>query len=285
MPRNYIELFRTRTTNISTALTLCYAGKESCRPQHAFGPAARVHYLIHFVLRGKGRFTSKGTVYPLEKNQLFVIKPGETSYYIADEQDPWEYIWIAFTGSDVTSVLQNCGLLNDTPVADFSPEPRLLNALEDTITQLQGKNENEYALLGNLYTVFGCLASNYHNATHQCQNLYLKQALNFIHNNYSHHIQIRDIAEYLQIDRTYLYRLFMDELHIPPKKYLLKYQLKMALQLLTNSNLSIKEIAYTCGFTDPAAFSRLFSAEYGFTPSQFRLIDGDEVLSYVNREK
>ena len=285
MPRNFIELFRTRKTNDSVSLALCYAGKESCLPGHFFGPASRAHYLIHFILNGKGQFVAHSNVYNLGSNQLFIIKPGETSYYTADEKEPWEYIWIAFMGSDVTTILQNCGLLNDPPVANFSPEPRLINALEDMISQLQLKSENDYALLGNLYTVFGCLSNNYHHAAQTCQNIYLRQALNFIHNNYSHNNQVSDIAEYLKIDRTYLYRLFMDEFKMPPKKYLQQYQLKMALQLLTNSDMAIKEISYTCGFPDPAAFSKRFSAAYGFTPRQFRQIDGDAVLSYIEKDE
>ncbi len=280
MPRNFIELFRTRKANDSVSLVLCYAGKEYCLPGHFFGPASRAHYLIHFVLQGKGQFIINGNTYNLVANQLFVIKPGETSYYAADEKDPWEYIWIAFMGADVTMILQNCGLLDDSPVAFFSPEPKLINALEDIVNQLQQKQENDYALLGNLYTVFGCLSCNYHSAAQTCQNIYLKQALNFIHNNYSHHIQIADIAEYLKIDRTYLYRLFMDEFQMAPKKYLEQYQLKMALQLLSNSDMAIKEISYTCGFPDPTAFTKCFRASYGFTPRQVRKIDGDAVLSY-----
>lgn len=108
--------------------------------------------------------------------------------------------------------------------------------------------------------------------------------MNFIQNNYSHNIRIQDIADYLQIDRTYLYRLFMDEFHLSPKQYLLKYQIRISLQLLTNSKMQIKEVAYSCGFSDPAAFSKYFYKELGFTPKEFRHIDGDAILSYVNRQ-
>lgn len=270
MARNYIELYRTRNPNNSASMLLTYAGHEACKPGHHFGPAVRMHYLIHFIIKGKGSFTSAGNTYTLSKNQLFLIKPGEMSFYVADETDPWEYFWIAFTGSDSTTILQNCGLLSSNPTASYLPEKKLLNALKDIIYQLQNKIENDYSLLGNLYTIFGCLAGQYreeHNSTH---NLYMRQALNYIQNNYHRNIKISDIATHLQIDRTYLYRLFTDQFHMSPKKYLLHYQLKMALQLLTNSTLSITEIAYACGFSDPSAFSHSFTKEYGNTPSQTR---------------
>lgn len=249
-----------------------------------------MHYLIHFILKGKGYFTSGGTTYPLEKNQLFLIKPGETSFYIADENDPWEYIWVAFTGSDSTTILQNCGLLSDKPFSSFIPDKKLIDALDNTISQLQNKTENDYSLLGNLYTIFGCLANQYREEQNPSHNLYIRQALNYIQNNYHRNIKVQDIADHLQIDRTYLYRLFKDQFHMSPKKYLLQYQLKMALQLLTNSNMSSAEIAYACGFSDPSAFSHLFTKEYGSTPTQTRiarfssLSPGEEIDSEYSPE-
>lgn len=270
MVRNYIELYRTRNLNNSASMILWYAGQEACRPGHFFGPAVRMHYLIHFIHSGKGYFTYNKKTYTLSQNQLFLIKPGETSFYIADEKDPWEYSWIAFTGSDATTILQSCGLLSDNPTSHFLPEKKLLSALKDTIVQLQSKTENDYSLLGNLYIIFGCLANQYREEQNPSQNLYTRQALTFIQNNYHRNIKVQNIADHLQIDRTYLYRLFMEQFHMSPKKYLLQYQLKMALQLLTNSNKTSAEIAYSCGFSDPSAFSHIFTKEYGSTPTQVR---------------
>jgi len=271
MSRDYIELHRNKTSSKSVSLSLCYAGHEACRPKHYFGPAVRMHYLIHFILKGKGFFTSNGTTYALEENNLFLIKPGETSFYIADEVDPWEYIWIAFTGYDAATILQNCGLLSNSPFSSFLPDEELINALNNIIFQLQSKTENEYSLLGNLYTILGCLVNQYRKEQNPSHNLYIHQALNYIQNNYYRNIKVQDIAEHLQIDRTYLYRLFMEQFHVSPKKYLLQYQLKMALQLLTNSDMSCTEIAYSCGFSNPSAFSHLFAKEYGNKPTQIRI--------------
>ncbi len=47
-------------------------------------------------------------------------------------------------------------------------------------------------------------------------------------------------------------------------------RLREGLKLLTNSEMTIAEIAYTVGFSDPAYFSRTFSQEFGKAPSAFR---------------
>jgi len=52
--------------------------------------------------------------------------------------------------------------------------------------------------------------------------------------------------------------------------YVRSLRLQKARQLLLNSTLSVKEIAYEVGFSDPAYFTRSFTAEYGESPSETR---------------
>lgn len=47
-------------------------------------------------------------------------------------------------------------------------------------------------------------------------------------------------------------------------------RLRKGRELLQNSGSTISEVAYNCGFTDPAYFSRTFSKEFGTAPSSFK---------------
>lgn len=282
MGRNIVEFFRDKKFDSSSALLLCYAGREQCKPNHHFGPAIRAHYLLHFIVNGKGSYHTRGKKYELGKNQMFLIKPGESTFYIADEKDPWEYIWIAFNGTSVDNILQDCGLLSENPISYYSPDSILIGSLSDIIQQLSSKTENEYALLGDLYSIFGSLSRNHYNQEYHSNSLFIKQSLSFIQNNYSCDIKVQDIADYVQIDRTYLYRIFMDEFELSPKQYLMQYRIKRASELLSNTNLSVNEIAYYCGFRDPSAFCKHFRTQLGFTPKEYRKIDGNSTLSYVD---
>ena len=71
-------------------------GWEHCEPSHFFGPTARMYWLLHYVVSGSGVFETGGVRYPVRTGQMFVIRPLETTFYQADEHDPWEYIWIGF---------------------------------------------------------------------------------------------------------------------------------------------------------------------------------------------
>ena len=83
---------------MNTSLEIYFCGREQCAAGHSFGPAVRPHYLIHFILSGKGRYHVNGDAYHLQAGDAFLIYPGETTVYEADEKNPWEYAWIGFGG-------------------------------------------------------------------------------------------------------------------------------------------------------------------------------------------
>ena len=98
-----------------------------------------------------------------------------------------------------------------------------------------------------------------------------KKAKEYMDNNYSYHIRISDIASFVGIDRTYLYRIFMEQEHISPKQYLFQLRIRTAVSMLSDSRYTITEIAYSCGFQDASAFCNYFKKAMGVTPRQFRI--------------
>ena len=92
----------------------------------------------------------------------------------------------------------------------------------------------------------------------QAKSIHVEKAIDYIYENYYKSITIIDIANYLGIDRTYLYRLFKEEYNMSPQKYLLNFRLKAAMNKLEGGNMSIAEIAYSCGFSDSSAFCHQF---------------------------
>ena len=72
-------------------------GSQICKPRHSFGPALRTHWLLHYVVSGKGYFRIKDREYTVTAGNIFVIPPFVETYYEADSRDPWEYIWVGFT--------------------------------------------------------------------------------------------------------------------------------------------------------------------------------------------
>ena len=95
-------------------MTCC--GCSRTEPLHCFGPAMKPHYLIHYVLNGRGIFKMEGEEYPLEAGCGFLIEPGQMSFYQADEKDPWMYIWVGFAGERAEEYVKSMGISPRHPV-------------------------------------------------------------------------------------------------------------------------------------------------------------------------
>ena len=72
------------------------------------------------------------------------------------------------------------------------------------------------------------------------------------------------------ISASSLQRAFNAHFGISPKQYLLKLRMNRALELLAEKELSVKEIAFACGFKDEKYFSRAFKNKYGYPPSHMQ---------------
>ena len=94
-------------------LYLCFCGYESCQPLHSYGPAVRPNYVIHYIISGKGTFTIGNRTYRLTAGQGFFLMPNVRTYYEADADDPWTYLWIGFDGEKAASYVQELGLSED----------------------------------------------------------------------------------------------------------------------------------------------------------------------------
>lgn len=255
------------------SINIYYCGHELCQGGHFYGPAVRPHNLVHFILKGKGQYFVNGETYSLKQGDAFLIRPNETTYYIADDREPWEYAWVAFGGSDVDALLNMCSFSKDSLVF-ISKQTTTSKEYSDNILNLirifHEDHYNEPALLSCFYSVFSRMVKKETNNIYNTKELFYKEACYYIHQNYSYDIHINGIASFIGINRTYLYKIFMDMDNISPKQYLIQYRLQVATNMLYDTNMSITEIAISCGFRELTSFTRLFTKYKGVSPSQFR---------------
>ena len=76
----------------------------------------------------------------------------------------------------------------------------------------------------------------------------------------------RYIAEQLGISTRQLERLFGKYLNASPKKYFMEMRLERARHLLIQTEASVTDVAFACGFESAGHFSRVYRAAFGVTP-------------------
>jgi two-component system response regulator YesN len=110
-----------------------------------------------------------------------------------------------------------------------------------------------------------------------------KQILAYIHINYDKEISLGGIADKLNLDISYVSRLFRQEVSVTFTDYVISLRLAKAKELLQHSMLTVKEIGTMAGYANQRSFNRIFKKYEGITPGEYRTIhapgklDRDEI--------
>lgn len=255
-------------------LYLCYCGLEKCAPLYSFGPAVRPTYLLHYVLEGQGYYYVNDNKYTVSKNQGFLIEPNVVTFYQADKDNPWTYLWIGIDGDKAKLYLNSAGLNEKHLIFTYEKDDSLKEYVLEMLKHHTMSDSDAFKIEGLLYLFFSKLCEDRKEipSMNKAENTnnYINKAIEFIQNNYHNSIKVTDIANYICLNRSYLTSIFQNNLNMSPQKFLMKFRITKAAELLYNTNLSITNIAYSCGYSDPLAFSKAFKKIKGISPKEYR---------------
>jgi AraC-like DNA-binding protein len=233
-------------------------------------------YALYYVEEGRGVYTLSGTEFTARKGDLFAMYPGVGVHCKADKKEPWELYALSFDGADARLLLNAAGFTPKCPIRkldDYSASNigRLYEGLYIFRDQNLFGTIQSTALL---YTIMSMLVKTaswdqtamppgWTGAVH------FQKALHFINDNYSRPITVDDIADHVGLSRSRLYRIFMQQVFMPPLQYLNEHRMQEGRRLLERRKGSVKEIAQMVGIDDPLYFSRLFKQYAGKSPTEY----------------
>lgn len=227
-------------------------GFESCESSHGYGPAMRTFWLFHFVVSGKGVFQINGKRYALSGGMMFVIPPFTETYYEADSKDPWEYIWVGFTG---TPPLQ---------LSDYYEIPGALRIFQHMKASHNLHNGKTEFILAQLWELFSLLLEE-----NQTKGDPVDTVLNLIHSQYMTPLTVHQMAEKVHLERTYFSKIFTAKMGISPQQYLIEHRMKQA-KIFLCMGYSVTATAISVGYSDIYIFSKIFKQRVGESPSHYQ---------------
>ena len=209
-----------------------------------------------------------------QKRTGFSAVSGQISTYIADETNPWEYTWLEFDGLRVKEALDVAGFSKDQPIYHATSKEYREIMMNEMLYIANHPNEPPFHLIGHSYLFLDALtrstASTQMIKTGKMSDYYIKEAINFVEQNFPYDISIEDIAACCGINRSYLGKIFHDSIGKTPQEFLINYRMSKATELLKMTKLSIADIGNAVGYPNQLHFSRAFKNIYGVSPKNWR---------------
>ncbi len=252
----------------------------SFKPFEKFGPHQHVRIEINYVKKGNCILKLENESVCFSENEIMIVCSNVKHSFEAGAEGTilmqLEFLPEIFSRFDSSENSINVGL---TPVTIFSEanhlikivnNVRIMRAVQRIVNELNTKSKYYQHLVVMYYAELLILIYRHMDEAYLpiCTNDSLKKAISFLRMNFYTNITMEEVAQHAGIGVRYLRKLFSHHLNISPLDYLNQIRINKSIDLLKNTELSIKEVCFTCGFKSPQYFSRVFKQQMGISPKE-----------------
>ena len=239
------------------------------------GPHSRLNWEFYAVVKGRcGVLLESGEKLPLRANRLWVFPPHHVHGWHGEHRH-------------CRVVVLHCGtvprqLVEAVPAAGFleralsETESRQIqdlgSSLEPDFHDRNSLSELRFdrAIIDLTLLALGGVASPSPGSAAERMTEKVDAAIAW----FRHHVReqpgMEEVAAAVHVSSSHLRRLFVTVRHQSPRAVLVNAQVELAMRLLAGSDLKIESVAAEAGFTSARDFSRVFSAQKGCSPSDWR---------------
>lgn len=251
-------------------------------------------YEINIVVEGEGAHYIEDISMPIHPGDVFAIPPkSRHGYWSEKDLNLFHLILPHYVLEKYENELQNfCGYnmlfeiepwlrkksadrfflhLTEAELAD------LRHDMDDLIAISQEESEEANILFELRAVLLICTLSRLLNngsdslsADPHGDSAFIVKTLKYMNDNYYEKITVEELSSIANMSRSTYLRRFSSICKTSPMEYLAELRIKKACVLLKNKELSITDIAQSCGFFDCSHFIRIFSKLRGTTPNSYR---------------
>ncbi|MDE6046726.1 MAG: AraC family transcriptional regulator [Alistipes sp.] len=234
-------------------------------------------YQLLYITQGKGSFRSAGT--PAEgvaadRGTIILLRPGELHSYSPQRSTGWTEYYIGFEGSFFDQMLRLLGMDKGQQLWNIGFNSELTGLYRRAIEiASENKTAPQTLLTGIVSHMIGLLYYLLRNETGRTANL-LEQAVEkakiLMDEKVAEEIDLYELSSQLNLSYSWFRKTFKDYTGLSPARYFQQLKLLRAQRLLSDTELSIKEIAYSLGFKSTEHFFAIFKKHTGCTPTAYR---------------
>lgn len=238
------------------------------------------------ILQGELKIRLNNREYAAQKGDIIFVNP-ETVHGASPVDCIYECVIFHIDFLDTTTY--SCkffveSILNrEFVIKDFNKceENEFITSVNAVFEAMKNKSSGyKFTVIGALYAMLGIIVDNHFYSTvtgnseiSDSKNIpKLKKVLSFLRDNYEQQLSLTDMAKAADMSAKYFCYFFKEKTGKTPVEYLNGYRIEKASQMLLNSDKSVTDIAFSCGFNDLSYFIKTFKAQKGISPTKFRKI-------------
>lgn len=235
-------------------------------------PNYRVHReksdvtVIDYIIEGEGTAVIKNKTYHLKPGDTCLAMIDDEQLYYSNPDNPWKKIWVCFRGSLPPAIIDAYQLRNQT-VFHCNTEKYLRHIHETLVDKLlmPTRINDKTALI--FLELMQYLQAYITGETISPEAEIIK---NHIDTHIYEPLKIEELAQLIYKSNAHAIRIFKNAYGITPYEYYNDNRIKKARDLLKITDMTIKEIAFSLGFTDEHYFSKMFKKKTGKSPTESR---------------
>jgi AraC-like DNA-binding protein len=235
-------------------------------------------YALIYCLTGKGQCATQNGTINLRSDQFILLPPGEFYNYQADTKHPWEIYCLHFNGNMINELSATFDLKRFAFPTNIVFDSQMIDSWKEIVSNLSNDFTDEKIAYANLclyrFVSFFLFPSqeqkNTPEAEKHCQ---LDQSILFMKANVHKRLCVDEIAETFKYSPSHYSVLFKQKTGLSPIEYFIRLKVQHAGELLTGSDLIVKEIAGKVGYDDPFYFTRIFKKVTGKTPREYKVFN------------
>lgn len=249
-----------------TFLELASCGYSTFR-KGADIPISNSSWVFQMQMKGSATLETEGERFILSPGDLLIVPPGILHRYLVNKGEDMEKIFFIFKPGPLLEFLLGNDIRKNG-IFFKNPEPplsSLFQEITEKMKTLQDDTREELSLL--LYKLCFRIregitartpAGNFESKLRRASALLSEPAT------------LDSLGKIFGAGRYSLIRMFRRETGKTPVNFMITLRLEKAVNLLNHSDMSIGEIALSCGYSSPSHFASEFRKHFGMTPREFR---------------
>lgn len=232
----------------------------------------RNDYYLMYLCRGELSVNTGGKRLTMKSGELIIYPPKMPYEYTNTADTHVDYFWLHFTGADVKKLLCSVGLPLGIPVG-VSVDERIIGAFQQLFDEYIYRDAffepASVSRLINICTLFGRSVAGLSSVQNSSGSL--NRSLRYIDEHYTSPITTKELADLEHMSCGHFRVRFKAKTGMTPTCYITTLRLRNACNLLKQTDLTVKEISQSVGFSDQMYFTRVFTGHFGVPPKVFRL--------------